>query len=714
MTASVRRDDFGIPHLQADSALELARLQGRVAAEDRAWQLTWFRWRMEGRTAEHVGPRGLPWDRFARQVGLEQTVRECYEQLDDETRSWVAAYVDGVNEGMPLGWVRAPEARALGLGETPPRAWEPWTPLGIFWAIHLLFGSFPSKLFNAHVTERLGADWLECFDAEGITQAGSNAWVVAGSRTANGLPLIAGDPHRTIELPGAYAQVRLTCPEFDVAGFTFPGVPGVQHFAHAGDVAWGITNAMADYQDLTREELRRTESGALEARGVDGWEPVDESSATIAVRGASSVVVPVVVTRRGPVITGLADVGERKPTGAADAGPAAYSLRTPSQTERDLGFAALLPLLRARSVDDVEAALRRWVEPVNSAVVADREGAVRHLVVGRVAQRHPDNLHGPVDSWDPRHEWTGWMSGPVTPVDDVMVSANDRASGGGMGVEYATPFRADRIRELIGDRVGLTPDDFAAIHVDTLNGQAAPMRELLGRVTTADPAAEALRVRLLAWDGRSDAGSADAAVFAAWRHELVRRFVDHPALAPLHEPSGHSALFAAWLSVAQQVGSGWYSMVAHGDAHGVDVTEAARVALEHVAAQDDTRTWGERHRFDPLHALDGSGDEPVAPPSGLSGDRGCVLAASSYAGVTDLCYVGPVTRYVWDLGSLDESRWVVPMGASGVAGDPHWDDQHDLWATGRLVPVGGAVGDVESAEDDAPAAVGGGCAAVGE
>ena len=107
--------------------------------------------------------------------------------------------------------------------------------------------------------------------------SGSNAWAVGGARTATGQPLIGGDPHRVIESPGVYAQVRLACEDpddvFDVVGFTFPGVPGVQHFAHAGPVAWAITNAVADYQDVFEESLDDV---------VDGHEE------TIAVRGADT------------------------------------------------------------------------------------------------------------------------------------------------------------------------------------------------------------------------------------------------------------------------------------------------------------------------------------------------------------------------------------------------------------------------------------------
>jgi penicillin amidase len=608
---------------------------------------------------------------------------------------------------MPTGLGQAPELGLLGLRGLPdeafrPRPWEPWTPLGIFWAVHLLFGTFPAKLFNDHIVHRLGADWLPLFHAEGATQSGSNAWVVCGERTASGLPLIAGDPHRILELPGCYQQVGLACDEFDVVGFAFPGVPGVQHFAHAGSVAWGITNAMADYQDLTREELRRRDDGCLEARGVAGWAPVTHHLETVLVRGADAVEVPVVVTERGPVVTGLesgleAALSRGTATGSSagsrDGSPAAaadcFSLRTPSQATIDLGFEAFLPLLRARTVDDVEAALGRWVEPVNSAVVADAEGRVRHLVVGRVPERPAVNFEVPVDAWDPRHEWVGWRRGPATDVVEVMVSANDRRSGGGLGVEYASPFRADRIRDLVGDRRGLTPADFLAIHVDTLNGQARLMRELVSTAEVSGAAA-AVREELMAWDGLSVPDSRGAAVFAEWRHAFVRWLTEHRALAPLHEPTGHSRLFTTWLTVPLQIGIGWPSMVRGASGHGIDVATGVAEALARVAQQGDEATvWGDRHWFDPVHALDGLGGVPTAPDAAVPGDKGCVLAAASAPGVTDRCYVGPVARYVWDLADRDSSRWVVPMGASGVEGDDHFADQLPLWLTGGSLSTAG-------------------------
>jgi penicillin G amidase len=731
----VDRDARGIPHLRADDVLELARAQGHVTALDRGWQIEHQRWRMEGRTAEHLGASGLPWDTFARQVRLEPTVRRAYEGLDPQTQAWLQAYVAGVDEGLPEGLARASEMSVLGLEPVAlqVRPWQPWTPLGIFWAIHLLFGTFPYKLFNGHVCETVGPHLLPLIHAEGldgvediderrVDQSGSNAWVIGGRQTASGLPLLAGDPHRTIELPGCYQQIGLACPELDVVGFAFPGVPGVQHFGHTGSVAWGITNAMADYQDLTIEVLRATPASGrgrgtgllLEARGVDGWEPVTRSVETIAVRGAAPVEVPVVVTARGPIVTGVAEAiaaaaaaatatpapgAPHVTPGAATHGrPTAYSLRTPSQVDHDLGFGALLPLLRSRTVDDVERALARWVEPVNSALVADSTGRVRHLVVGRVADRDPLNGDRPVAAWDPRHVWRGRRPNEARDVKDVMVSANDRASGGGLGVEYATPFRANRIRELIGDRVGLTVDDCAAIHVDTLNGQGVLMRELVAALPPEGLHREAVAVRaaLLSWDGRSDTTSHGAVLFAAWRTALVRWFTAQPQLAGLHTPTGHSRIFAPWLDVDGQVGAGWHSLVRGAAEIGIDVAAGARAALELVAAEvGPDEEWGDRHRLDPLHQLDSVSWPDGIPLQGVPsvaadpvpGDKGCVLAAASAPGVTERAYGGPVARYVWDLADRDASRWIVPFGASGVPGDAHFADQTTAWLAGRLAPV---------------------------
>ncbi|KFG72263.1 penicillin acylase family protein [Streptomyces mutabilis] len=677
MSAETYRDAWGIPHLRAADAEELARAQGRVTARDRAWQLEVERHRAQGTSASFLGPEALSWDRLARLARLADTARRCFtvlEEKDPETAAWVRAYVDGVNEG--LAACDAPEFARVDL--TPGR-WEPWTPLAVWLAIHILFAGFPAKLWREHITAHLGPDAVALFATDGPGTAGSNGWLVSGERTATGHALIAGDPHRFIEDPGVYQQIHLSCPEFDVVGLAVPGVPGIAHFGHTGTVAWAITNAMADYQDLYRERLRRTGAG-VEALGPDGaWHRAARHTETIHVAGEGSVDVEVIETDRGPVIAG-------GPEGLDDGTPAALSLRYPPRVTADLGFGALLPLLRARRVADVDRALDTWAEPVNVVQAADTQGGLLHRVAGRVPVRASANSLRPVLAWEPGHEWTGWHTPPRAGLTGgVAVMANQRGPAAPLGVEFAPPHRADRIAALLAGKDGWSAAGMPAIHTDTHLASAGPLLDRLAALDDLLPEAAALRDRLLAWDRHMDAGSTDAAAYAAVRGAVVRRLAAHPALAPAAAAPAYPDALLPWLALVPRVAYALEQLLRADDLYGIDRAEAVRAALEEVAARPPAGTWGDTHRLAPWRALPDTSDGREEPR--LSGDHDCVLCTSAVPGLTDRAARGPAARYVWDLADRQHSRWVVPHGASGVPGSPHHRDQQTLWLDGELVPV---------------------------
>jgi penicillin amidase len=581
----VFRDAYGIPHLQADSVDELAFLQGRVAVVDRRQQLEVERRRSEGLLSELIGPEGLGWDRFARRARIEDTARKAYENLDERTQAWLTAYAEGV--------------RQEGL------TWHAWSSLGTFLARHILFASFPAKLSNAHIARTLGEDKLDWFSYEGPGNSGSNAWIV---------PLqIAGDPHRQIELPGVYQQVRLSCPEFDVAGFAFPGVPGVQHFGQTETVAWAVTNAQADYQDLYIEEIRDNQ-----ARGPEGWEPVEVRSEIIPVLGGGSEEIEIIETARGPII---------EPN---------LSLRTPTRVDLELGFQALLPLLRARTVDDVADALSCWVEPVNSILTTDTSGRMLQLTVGRVPLRDERNKILPVPAWEGAYAWKPEFV-PMTrlEISGSAVNANDRRPDTeAYGVSFASKARADRISELLD--AGTPPE---RIHMDT---------------TMA-------------------ADSVEAGRRAALRTEVARRLFDHPALEKLREPDGYDELYR--IEPLARIGLVQDTLLAALKITPEDLVDPATV---------ESGPWGERHLLDPVRL---PGLTAEIPRTELSGERESVLCTSSLPGITDLCRKGPVARYVWDVADRSRSRWVVPFGADGDPAGAHGIDQLPLWVRGELIPL---------------------------
>lgn len=673
---TVVRDPWGVPQLWAADVIGLSRLQGRVCATDRVWQLEVQRRRSEGRVAEHLGPGWVEWDTFARRARLTDTAQRCFERLDDETAQWVAAYADGVNDG--LGDAMATNA-APELGELQPGAWDPWTPIGVLLTQHVLFGTLGDKLWRDRVRREAPGAWdLLCGPRhpsvaawDGVAASGSNAWAVAAERSVTSHPFVAGDPHRSLELPGVYQQVRLACPEFDVIGFAFAGVPGTPHFAHAGGVAWGITNAMADCHDVFVEELRRA-GGSVESREADGWAPARSHREVVAVCGSDPVEVEVVETARGPVVVG--DVGDTR----------CLSLRMVPRVEGDAGLAASLALLRSRSAADVRAAWRGWVEPVNAVVTADSAGTVLEFTAGLVPDRDPANREGPVPGWDPKHAWTGYLDHTQSPVTDVAVHANHATRHtASLGRDFASPDRARRIADLLASTPRLDADTLQRIHTDTFH---APARRILPRLrglTGLSAPAAALRDELLDWDCRMDADSPLAHRYAVLRAALVAALGRVDAFAGLAAESDLPGIFAPWMSLGLRVSVRLESFLDQ-PPEGFDVAAELASALEAAACAPE-RVWGDRHRLVPIRI----GPPGERPPEqvGVAGDRDCVLATSSLPDSEDRFVQAPAARYIWDLEDRARSRWVVPHGTGGPTGSAHAHDQQALWLRGELTAV---------------------------
>nr|BBJ52151.1 hypothetical protein SAVMC3_47800 [Streptomyces avermitilis] len=414
--------------------------------------------------------------------------------------------------------------------------------------------------------------------------------------------------------------------------------------------------------------------------------------------GGDPVEVEVIETARGPVVIG----------GVTGSGDDPISLRYPPRVTEDLGFSALLPLLRAREVADVDRAFDLWAEPVNVVQAADTEGGLLHRVAGNVPLRGRDNRTRLVPAWEPGHEWHGWHEMPRGTVEDgLAVMANQRGPATPLGVEFAPPHRAARIRELLEERPTWSAPDMAAIHMDTHLASAGALLDHLAALDGLTPQASALRDRLLSWDRRMTAASTEAAQYAELRGAVVRRLAAHPAFTALTDPPAYPEVFRPWLALLPRVGFALENLLKADELYGIDRAAVVREAVAEVAAETAGKaaaetvkaagasgTWGDTHRLAPWRALPTAAyAAPASPASyaydepGLSGDHDCVLCTSAVPGLTDLSARGPAARYVWDLARREDSRWVVPFGASGVPGSPHHRDQLPLWLKGDLAPV---------------------------
>lgn len=630
---STTRDAHGIAHVVAPDALTLAFEQGRACAIDRRWQLEIERLRGEGRTAELVGSGGVEWDRIARRARLRETAEQAFAAASSETQEFVTAYVEGVRSALP----DAPCAELDRLGPAPG-LWEPWTPMAIWLVQHLLFGAFGHHLWRRRVRREMPAAEPFFWTGGESFSGGSNAFVIGADRTASGFPILAGDPHRRFEAPNVYAQVRLSCPDFDVLGVAFPGVPGVQHFGHTGEVAWAVTNAMADQQGLA--EVAR--------------EACLERAEQILVRDADPVTFRAWESEHGPGL--LVD------------GDTVLCLSGPSYDDGSM-LDPILPLLRARSVGDVDAALERWVEPVNNFLITDRGGRALHRVAGQFG--------APL----PRIEGTA---------DGVLVTANNAASPAFavLGDRFAPPFRAARIAELLSQPRRWTPADAAAVLTDVRLDHPA-LLDRIAKLSADDLGARGRhhRARLLAWDRQLAADSHDAGLYVQVRDALVRSLAAHEMLEGLADPTVYGTLWSPWLWLSGRIASTLPAWLALDQPLGIDLDALLADALD---IEPETGPWGARHRYGPQHALSDLGVRhgfaPAVAGAPLAGDSDCVAATVSLPGLGE-SVVGPVLRYVWDLADRGASRWAVPLGAHGDHRSTHHDDQFDAWASGELLPV---------------------------
>lgn len=725
---TIHRDRWGIPHVRAGSEADVFFGQGFVTAQDRLFQMAYDRLRAYGRLAAVVGATKLASDVFARRARLADAVQAGHAALDATTHDAVAAYAAGVNAFLAGTTARPVELQAL---EHEPEPWQPWDAVAVFVARHVLFGTLATKLFRARAVVTLGPEALIWFRHEGATgqrvqvivppgttdairalplaeweaelsaldglrgamgQSGSNAWALAGTRTAGGKPLLGGDPHRVLELPNVYTQVHLACAAFDAVGLAFPGVPGMVHFGQTEHVAWCVTNAQADYQDLFVERFRDNR-GTLQVETASGWVDAEVVPETIAVRDAAGHGVETVVTPHGPVVIGDPRSGT------------ALALRSTGLLEAGGSLRVVVPQLRARTVDDVDAALADWVEPANNFVLGDTGGTILYRTAGRIPVRAVVNAWIPVPGWDGRHEWSGMVPDGAlprgrNPQAGEIVTANNRIAAPDsryvLGVDYFNDHRAQRIAARLAPLRAARRDDFAAIHRDEVSLSAQTLRDRLAGVDPArlSEGAQALRMRLLRWDGSMSRDSEEAAVYAEVRQQLVRTIAGHPRLARLRAsgfPDEPLPVLPVELRIAMSLGSLMSHPAAAVFGPGVDWGVLLAAAVEAAAPEVTAGArWGARHRALPQHPLAGVAGELDAalavPMPELSGDVDCIRAGIGPIGLFDHVVVSSTARYVFDLGDRAGGGWVVPHGASGHPGSPHYTDQQAAWVDGTLLP----------------------------
>jgi penicillin amidase len=722
---------------------------GVAHAQDRLWEMETHRRIAAGRLAEVFGEGALPTDRFIRALGVRRAAAAQWAALPTASREVLQAYADGVNAVLRDGLrVRPPEFVILGI---TPEPWEPIDSLG--WAIMMawdLSGNWTTELLRLRLALRMPVSridqmlppypgespaaladyaalyrqlglggqpstvsWLnlpEAAPASGIEGVGSNNWVLSGDRTTTGHPLLANDPHLKLSAPALWYFARIAAPGVDVAGATLPGVPGVV-LGQNRKIAWGFTNTGPDVQDLYIERVDPKDPARYQT--PDGWAAFESATEVIHVRGAPAVPITVRRTRHGPV---LSDAGIMPDLIGTAKKPAYVLALRWTALDADVDpIAPAMAMQAAASVAGFIAATRGWISPMQNMVVADNEGHIGVVSPGRVPLRRKDNdLMGMVPSpgWDARYDWSGWLPldetpRRVDPADGVIVTANQRITPPGyphyLTRDWALPYRADRIEQLLQSRPRHSMEDLAGVQADVKSLAAPHLLPWLQKARSAHPLAAAAQAQLAAFDGTMAADKAAPLIFWAWQRELVKAVFADDAGPDLWE---RSLTGRSWQDSIEGVLS--RDDITWCDDQGTPAVEtcaqqadqALTRALDDIQALQGSEVsawrWGRAHQlraehrpFSRVKAL-ARWFELRAP---LGGDTHTVnvsrvgLTPDSTTGELFLAEHGPSLRALYDLGDPQQSRVMHSSGQSGNVFSGRYRDFVGDWAAVRYVPL---------------------------
>ncbi len=719
----VRRDKWGVPHIEARNQADLFFAQGFVAAQDRLFQMELWRRTGAGEMAELFGPEALEGDRFARLIRYRGDMAAEWKSYSDDTQEIATAFTAGINAFIEqCGDDRLPvEFQLL---KFTPRRWRPEDILARMSGV-IMTGNWQRELSRARLIASVGVakarqlaptdpprdfdfapalsrDWFQGDIARGYTLAArnplfkapvseSNNWVVDGRLTESGRPMLAGDPHRAIALPSLRYVVHLKAPGWNVIGAGEPALPGVA-IGHNEHVAWAFTIVGTDQADLFVEQTSSDKPGQY--RVGDRWEPFIRSTESIAVRGRTAPeAVELRFTRHGPVIF------EDEKRGVAIA--LQWSGAEP-------GGAAYLPSLavdRARNADELVQSLSRWKIPCLNFVYADVSGKVGWVAAALTPRRPQGDGLLPVPGWTGEHDWQGFL--PLEqlpqihqPADGWIATANHNILPPGyphaIGYDWDSSFRYNRIRERLA---AVTPDspkkhtiaDFQSIQHEHTSIAARGLVAALK--LAAVPAELAGSAELLtSWNAELARDSAAAALYAVWLQELEKAFFASRIPADPQLERGAIRKLPILIRELAQPSTDWFgdAPVAARDALVADTLRRAVERTKKSLGDDPAKwRWGALHTVTFRHPLAGLGRPfEQAFNIGPFARGGDVTTPNNTRHDDNFQQVhGASYRHVFDLADWDRGVATNTPGQSGQLGSPHYADLAPLWADQRYFPL---------------------------
>lgn len=556
--------------------------------------------------------------------------------------------------------------------------------------------------------------------------AGSNSFAISGERTDTGDPILANDPHMGVRMPALWYEVGMHCVQksadcpYEFRGFSLPGVPGIL-IGHNDRIAWGLTNAAFDAEDVFIERINPENPNQYEVNGE--WVDMEIRREEIVVNGWDKPdVIFVRKTRNGVVASDSLVTASR--FGATDEGTEPFALSfawtglEPVQT-----FRAVQMIIRSQNWDDFLAAAEYFEAGKQNLLYADVDGNIGYIMPGKVPVRAGGDGSIPVPGWNDDYIWTGFIpfeDAPrvLNPEQGFIVTANHPQVRAEDYPYLIARFqdqgqRAQRINDMIlsdADRINL--EDAQAIQTDNGSVSALEVIPYLRQLTIEDPTVAAARDRLVGWGGQMHQDSAEAALYNLfWVRLIANTYNDE--LLPDYYPDGKDGTADSMYFLLQEPEKGWWD-----DVRTADIVETrddillrslAEAHAEGIATLgDDMDAW----KWGDLHTITFRSD--TLGSSGISFiedifNRGPYATSGSESVPQKTCWnvnngfevtCIPALRQIIDLGNLDNSLMVQSLGQSGHPMHPHYDDLIEMWRNLQYHPSNWSREAAESGEHE--------------
>jgi penicillin amidase len=689
---AVGRDQRGVPHIRAASVDDALFAQGYAAAQDRLFQMEVLRRQEAGTLAELFGPVALESDLLVRRMRLRRVAEHNVRALPPQDRRALSAYARGVNFFLETHLGAYPVEFTL-LGADP----APWSLSDSLLVALAMYRSL-TQSWRDELVKKATLDSGDPALASALfptlagldPQPGSNAWVLAGSRTRSGKPLLANDPHLRHSLPCIWYQVTLEAPGLHAAGVSLPGLPGVI-IGHNRRIAWGMTNVGFDVQDLF--EVRLDLARALY---LDGGKPAvaRQEQESVRVRGGATVSQVVWSTRLGPVV--LSEAGRH------------YALHWSATEAGPLEF-PILDINRAGNWSEFTAALRRFQGPAQNFVYADVDGNIGYHAAGRLPIRKTHAGDVPVPASETSPGWHGFIPFdelPLTfnPPSGIIVTANQnpfppdypyRVSG-----DFAPVDRARQIRALLHARPKWSAAEMLAVQKDVYSS----FHHFLARSLVAASRGSAVSHPLLdaavplldAWNGQMEIGEPAPFLAALAAQHLRKAIVERasPGKAAAYAPAVPTAVVEQLLRARSP---GWFP----------DWDQLLRRVLLDAAEEGARMQGRDPARWDYGRFNTWVLSNPVLGAASFVGGYFQIGPAPMSGAATTVKQVtrglGPSMRFVADLAAWDHSCMNLTTGQSGQPLSSHYTDQWRAYYTGDSFPLAFDRVDIEDTLELVPA-----------